>query len=167
MAIEPQAESQALTVVDPKTAEIVAVRTASVDTLAELIGNVKELEAGLRAMKRVVNAELHRRMDEGRHWTIDGKRWRVTSTSPEPTTRYDADRLDAILRAWVRQAPDAEAEGMRESARQRAIEVEVTRKARIGAVNAILKGADEELRRLILDCAYTEERDRYPKVQLR
>lgn len=160
-------ESQAMTIVDPQTAEILVLREASVDQLAMTISNVRELERNLKAMKGVINEEVHRRMDEQRHWTLDGTRYRLSSGSPEPAVTYNADDLDAVLAAWVNAGQDPETRILRQEARERAIRVEVTHVAKIGGVKAILKGADEQLRGRIEACKVLDAKARYPKVELR
>lgn len=158
---------QAVTVVDPMTAEVLALRDASVDQLASTLGNVRELERNLKAVKRKLGDELHRRMDEQRHWTLEGQRWRVTSGSSEPVTAYNADQLEEVLRAWVREGGDRDTIRMRHQAYVRAIETVVSKKVKVGGVKAILKGADSGLRNAIESTRFTVEKDRYPRVELR
>lgn len=164
---EIERPQNAVTVVDPATGEIINLRDAGIDTLAMCLTDVRDVETNLKAVKRLVGAELHRRMDEGRHWTIDGARYRVSSESPDPVTNYDAERLNAILEAWVREGDSGSVRVMRHEALLRAIETVVSKKVKVGGVKAILKGADDELRRQIEDTRFTEERKRYPKVALR
>lgn len=157
----------ALTLVDYSTGEVVALRDASIDQLAVRLNDVRDVEANLKAVKRLVNEEIHRRMDEGRHWTLEGLNYKLSSESAEPVSSYDPDRLNAILEVWVREGETDEDRRLRHLALLRAIETVVSRKVKVGGVKAILKGADDGLRQAIEDTRFTEERKRYPKVVLR
>lgn len=124
----------ALTVIDRKTGELLDVRDAETERLAEFTEGVDELVAELRDSKHVVLRELVRRLDRDGTWTQrvpdavgpDGVQYEITAASPNAgTTSYPPDLLEAELVALIDRGTISETGASKALVRTLAVELRV------------------------------------------
>lgn len=124
---------QPITVVNPVTGEVLGLDRPNED-LVQLLADVREYEAMLREVKRIVQRELLVRLDRDGKWTLHLENGlKVSAPSPEPTEEFD----ELALRAALLELAD---EGvLTVEAVDRAIEPVVTYKAHKNGLNALRK----------------------------
>lgn len=88
-------------VVVPHTGEVLDLPSASAETLAELLAEVRDVETRLRELKGEVSLEVHTRMDRARSWTLDAGDYKLGGRSDEPEVTYDPDALAFVLTGLV------------------------------------------------------------------
>lgn len=107
---EPQVEAQtrAVSTVHPRTGEVVNLRDASLEQLAEAAGDAIDLESRLKEFQGDLSEELLARLDKSGVWTQRVKspdnryEWEITSASPDAgSVGYDAVQLDIALRTLM------------------------------------------------------------------
>jgi hypothetical protein len=120
-------------VLNPSTGEIVTVRDATTDQLAEYLASVREFESLLREHKQAVTGEVLRRMDQEARWSVTVGDHKLSSRSPEPVIEYDGERLHAALQQLV--AEDLIAPAAADAACERVVTYKPVKRG----INALLK----------------------------
>lgn len=97
-----------LTIIDRLHGEILDVRDATTERLAQAVTNMQELRAQLADEEKLVSDELIARLDREARWTLsvgdprEGRVWVIKAPSPEAgTTVYPPDLLEHELRQLV------------------------------------------------------------------
>lgn len=76
--------------VQPKTGELLDLKDAPTDALAEWLAAVRDIESEYREAKGVVTRELLERMDREARWTVPlSNGWKLVGDSPAPTEGFD------------------------------------------------------------------------------
>jgi hypothetical protein len=87
-------------IVSPRTGEVLTL-DSSTDDLGGFLADVRDHEAQLRDVKRLVNRELVRRMDHAAKWTVHAAGLKLRAPSPKPTEEWNGAELRAGLLALV------------------------------------------------------------------
>jgi hypothetical protein len=122
-----------ITVVSPRTGEVLTL-DAGTDQLAGLLADFSEHEAVVKESKRYVQDELLRRLDSAAQWTmhVEGG-LKISAPSPAPAEEFD----ELALRESLLQLADDHVIAI--EAVDRAVEPQVSYKARKAGVNALRK----------------------------
>lgn len=95
-------------ILDRMHGEIVDVKDATTERLAQAVSNMQELRRDLAEEERIISDELLNRLDREARWTIsvgdprDGRVWVIKAPSPDAgTTIYPPDALEHELRELV------------------------------------------------------------------
>lgn len=138
---EGDTSDAAVTLVNPATGQVLNLLEADHADLGEYVEAVRDWEAMARVAKRVVSAELHRRMDRAAKWSLAGRGGlTIQGESPE-RVEWDAAELRRLLRDLV--AEELISEGAARAALKR--EVVFTPSKR--GINALRKiGGDVKAR---------------------
>jgi hypothetical protein len=86
----------------PQTGELIDVKSATTDRLAEAHDEIKTYTAELRSFARAVDDELIERMDYDGKRTFHGEGFTLESTAPTQRD-WDMDRLQIVLARLVRE----------------------------------------------------------------
>jgi hypothetical protein len=121
-------------VIDRATGELIPLKDAGDDALASLRDYLKDLRSRIAEANNLLDAEVVRRMDQDRCWTIHAGGLTLTAPSPAPAYEWDAPGLYADLESMV---ADGE---LSERAFLAAVEEVVGYKVKAAGVNALLKG---------------------------
>lgn len=140
----PETTTNALTVIAPKTGEIIDVRNAASHQLADVVAEIAEARDRLGEIERVVEAELLRRLDKAGAWT-----YRVTSgdvlheiKAPSPQAGSTAVRVDVLRDELVALI---KADKIERDLGRRALKRTITISAQVD-VDAVIDGAIDRLR---------------------
>jgi len=145
------AQGEAVSVIHPDTGEILELKDATDQQLAEWILAVRSWEANARTAKAFVSREAHRRMDADAKWSrpLAGG-MTLRGESPE-VVEYDADALRAELLALIKEGK------ISADAAKDALKREVVYTPSKRGINALLKlGGDVKAR--VKACASPKER---------
>jgi hypothetical protein len=97
---EGDTSDAAVVLVNPRTGEVLGLLEADDGELGEYIEAVRDWEHMAKVAKRVVSAELHRRMDSEARWTMHAGPLTIQGESPD-RVEWDAAELRPLLRALV------------------------------------------------------------------
>lgn len=117
-------------IVHPATGEILDLGGETGD-LVRWLQEVREMEAQIRDVKRLVTRELIARMDRDARYTLQAGGCTVKGDGPTPPTVYDGEQLRHALAEYV------EAEVITADALDRAVEVTQEYKPRAVGINAL------------------------------
>lgn len=149
-------QSDAPVVLNPATGELVPLDSPT-DVLAQYLAGVREFEDGLRSAKRQVADELLQRMDHEGTWTVHLPGITVEGDGPG-RVMYDAEELHRRLDDLVDHGHISAA------ARDKAVEVVTTYKAKAAGVKALHKLGDE-VAEAIDACSHPSEKPRQVRVK--
>lgn len=119
---------------DPLHGEVLDLASVTPERLAQLLIEMADVESKFREVRGVVHDELVARMDRDRSWTLHLEGGvKLSAPSDAPKVEWDVEgvieELDKLVNEGV----------LSESAREKAIDVVVTRKLRAVGINALLK----------------------------
>lgn len=95
-----------LSLIDPESGEVVDLAAAPLDLIARYRAALVDHDVDVRDAKRVLDAEVLRRMDDRATWTLEAGEYKLSSSSPTPTVEWqDPEALrDELL--FLGLAPD-------------------------------------------------------------
>lgn len=120
-------------VIDPSTGEAVVVASATTDTLAMFLDNVRQVEQTFREHKRAVTREILSRMDREARWSGVVGDYAITGDGPTKPTEYDAEALYNALTEYV------DSGAISEAALDAAIERRYSYKAKHRGIQALAR----------------------------
>lgn len=148
--------AQSMTVVSPRTGEIITL-SGTTEDLGAYLADVREHESLLKEAKRLVQRELVARMDRQAKWTIHAGGLKLSAPSPKPSEVWDGAELRAQLLALV------DDDTLAIEAVDAAVEVIVDHKVHKAGVNA-LRSLGGPAREIVDALAEEPEKERYVSV---
>lgn len=87
--------------IHPETGEALALRDATVVSLADFLEAVREWESRARQAKALASEEICRRMDQKAAWTWRDDGWEIRGESPDAAVEWDLATLSGVVKELV------------------------------------------------------------------
>ena len=121
------------TAIVPHTGQVLDLPSLTVGEIARLTDELRDYESRSRELKAQLAAEIARRCDANRSWTVEEDGWKVSIKSDALVAEWDVTELQSILFDLVEEGLIAL------DASRRAVTSKVEWKAVASGVNALMK----------------------------